>query len=170
MGMARQIVGPDRRHVEKRNRRAAHEPRITAYLQPSCLRRCLWNLDTEPRRIAIELVIVRRDTEGRVVKKRDRAIRMAHRAKPCRHLTCPLPPEGDRQPPVRRRVAAGDVDEVQHVFQDKCMIHGAALEMAAIGEYLFARLAREDPDPRSQPAIGLIALEKQPGEYQCLRI
>src|SRR5690606_13200321 len=95
-----------------------------------------------------------RDAEGGVVEEADFAVRVTHAGTPASHSRGGFTP----RPSVRAnrvecaRPGATHVDEVEHVLEGEGVVHRAALELAAVSEYLLGNLAVEDLQPSVQPS------------------
>ena len=93
------------------------------------------------------------DTECSVIEKCDVAVRMGHGRQPRQH---PLRKASPRRQPCAQlgRKQRAKLDQVQNVFEDDVVIHGAAyFEMRAVAQDLLGKLCVEQPKPRLQPAF-----------------
>ena len=148
MGMTGQVIRPDWGQIEQGYRLARMQAHIAARQQPLCrgdrpplLRIAMLRLpQTKPLGIGLQFDRRRGDAQGRIVEKTDFTVRMTHGAQPHQHLRhLPTPLRQLRRPRLaqRLRVTPGDIAQVEQVFQCQGVIHGAALEMTAIGQHLF---------------------------------
>ena len=72
----------------------------------------------------------------------------------------------------RRTIRKGlpDIHDIQDIRQDLGLVHGASLEMPAVGKDLLRKLRRKDPRPVCEPSGRLRAVKEETGEDQGLRI
>src|SRR5690348_12554096 len=111
--------------------------------------------DTQSFRVLLELSQGGRDTEGSVIEKTDLAVGVRHGGQPVLH------PKQYLWPTIGNRPAIGvqDIEEIHQILDGGCMVHGAQLELTAIGQNLLSKLALDDIHSATIPAVGLHSLE-----------
>ena len=66
----------------------------------------------------------------------------------------------------RSPVGLHDIDGIEHILDESCVIHGTSLEVPAVGQNLLGDLLLHQGQAPSQPAFGFLAVEIKPGENQ----
>ena len=124
----------------------------------------------QPPEIPGQFGVARLDAQGRVVEERDAAVRVGQALGKIQHgRNQPLQPQLQR-PHLGQAAGVAEVQEIQAVLQDHAVVHGAALEMTAVGQDLFGQLLGGDTQTKVQPAPGFHAVEKDPGKDQGLGV
>src|SRR5262249_47450205 len=117
-----------------------------------------------------ELRLRRGEVHRRIVKEGYAAVGMRHRTEPSQHPA--------RQPlPTIKQLRGNAFSEdspqrerIEESLQDGRVVHRAALEVAAVGEYLLWELCLEDAQSRVQPLLRLGAVKKKRGKHERLGI
>lgn len=172
MRVAGLVVRPDRTAVRKKDITGARrEAKISAIGKRQDRRIRLPRLfATQGREVRRQFGMPRFDAKRGVVKEGDAAIRMSQPPGKLQHGR-----DHPFQFPLKRThliqsAGPAQIEEVQAVLQDHAVVHGAALEMTAVGQDLFGQLLGRDAQTKMQPAPGFPAVEKDPGEDQRLGV
>ena len=171
VGMAGQIVGSDRPHIENGDGIRATHPHVAALGEDHrAVCRPRRRRKAQPRRVGGDLSRRRGDALGGVVEEGDLTIRMGHVRQPAPHPLRRRAPRFHCRIREDSRTGRCQIDQVEQVLEDERVVHRAPLEVAAVGENLLRDLAPQDRKPHAQPSVGFVARKKRAGEHQRLGI